>query len=631
LERDMVQPFIHDQLICVAAPALAISGGDGQFRGEGAQGLYLGDRRVVSTLVVSLDGREPEPISGVLTRPGAARFVGVHRTGDEPTPDPVITVERVRDLRSSGERLTVRNHGGRPLTCGVEIEIAADLASMYEVRQGRRGTFRPPSPLPDGVRFDDAGVTVTVTATPEPEVDEGRLRWRPEIAPGAAFVVDLRFAVDGLATPVVRAGAVPWRRPEVRCGDVRLTELVRQSLDDLEALLVADPADPRDVFLAAGSPWYLTLFGRDSLWAARMMLPLGTGLAAGTLRALARRQGGRTDEGTDEAPGKIPHELRVPGGGLPALSYSTIDATPLFVTLLADAWRWGLPDDEIAALLPAAVRCLEWMRAQAAGDGFLRYVRRGPGGLTNQGWKDSADAIRHRDGGLAQAPIALCEVQAYAHEAAVRGAELLEAFGRTGADAWRAWAAGLRERFRTAFWLDDHVALALDAEGRPVDSIASNMGHVLGTGILDEAEESMVAGHLTAPTLASGWGLRTLSSASPAFNPLSYHNGSVWAHDTAISAWGLFRTGHAGQAVRLLRGLVEAAPHFGHRLPELYGGEQRAAGLPPLPYPAACRPQAWSAASAVVLLSVLDGLEPDVAADEAPFGPVEIRGLVRPR
>jgi glycogen debranching enzyme len=241
----------------------------------------------------------------------------------------------------------------------------------------------------------------------------------------------------------------------------------------------------------------------------------------------------------------------------------------------------------------------------------------------------------HRDGSRARPPIALSEVQAYAYEAAVCGADLLEAFGRPGADGWRIWAAELRDRFHAAFWLGDHPALALDGSGRPVDSIASNMGHLLGTGILGSVEEAAVARHLADPALASGWGLRTLSSASPAFNPLGYHTGSVWAHDTAIAAWGLLRSGRPAQAIELLLGLVDAAPHFGYRMPELYGGEQKASALAPLPYPAACRPQAWSAAAAIVLLTVLTGLQPDVPAGRltvrgpqlAPFGPMEIRGL----
>ena len=631
-----LQPFIHDQMVCVAAPAVAIFGIDGHIRGVGAQGFYLADRRIISILIVRLNGHEPAPICCALTRPGAARIVSVHRSGDESTPDPVVILEQVRDMQALTERLSLRNHGRCPVTLHLDVEIASDIAPTFVIKTGGRNPACPSSLVQAGIRFRDPNGTVTITAHPRPETESGHLSWQVELDPGANWTAELNVAVEGVTAPVVRAASVPWRRPQLRSGDIRLNELVRQSLDDLEGLLVADPKDPQDTFLAAGSPWFLTLFGRDSLWAARMLLPLGSGLAGGTLRALARRQGWQVDDETDEEPGKIPHELRAPGSALPTLSYSTVDATPLFVTLLADAWRWGMPEDEVAALLPAAERALEWTRGQAVSTGFLRYERRRPGGLSNQGWKDSADAIVHRDGSQAEAPIALPEVQAYAYEAAVCGADLLDAFGRPGADGYRSWAAGLRERFRAAFWVGDHPVLALDGSGRPVDSIASNMGHLLGTGILGDTDEAAVARYLAGPALDSGWGVRTLSSASPVFNPLGYHTGSVWAHDTAIAAWGLFRCGHTGQAAQLLRGLVDAAPYFGYRLPELFGGEAKVPGQAPLPYPAACRPQAWSAAAAVVLLTVLTGLEPDVPSGQlkihgvrpAPFGPMDVEGLV---
>jgi hypothetical protein len=426
----LFQPFIHDQVICLAAPALALFGADGQVRGIGAQGLYVGDRRLLRTLVLRVGGEEPEPISCVLIGSGVARVVSVHRTGDEPTPDPVVILERVRDMRTLKEQLSVHNRGSYPVVLDLEMEVAADFAPTFVIKAGDQTPACPPSPVPDGIRFYSSVGTVTVTAQPPPDVRGGQLRWRTEVTPGARWTAELHISTEGITATVARAEGVPWQRPQLDSYDPRLNELVRQSLDDLEALLVADPANPQDTFLAAGSPWFLTLFGRDSLWAARMLLPLGTRLAGGTLRALGRRQGQRVDEETDEEAGKIPHELRAPGSGLPVLSYSTVDATLLFVTLLAEAWQWGMPKDEVAALLPAAERALGWTRGQAAGTGFLRYERHGPGGLSNQGWKDSADAIVHRDGSRARPPIALSEVQAYAYEAAVRGADLLEAFGR---------------------------------------------------------------------------------------------------------------------------------------------------------------------------------------------------------
>ena len=386
------------------------------------------------------------------------------------------------------------------------------------------------------------------------------------------------------------------------------------------------PDAPTEIFLAAGVPWYLTLFGRDSIWAARMLLPLGTDLALGTLKALARRQGRVTDPRTGEQPGKVLHEVRRQTNydegsaqvhTLPPVYYGTIDATPLWVCLLHDAWRWGLPDDDVASLLGPLRRCLNWLAGPARGsDGFVRYMDESGHGLANQGWKDSSDAVQFRDGRLARPPIALCEVQAYAFEAALRGAELLEAFGLDGGERWRELAADLAERFRAHFWVSDHdgpyPAMALEADGTPVSSLSSNIGHLLGTGLLGPQESTLVARRLGGPELNSGFGLRTLATSSAGYNPFSYHRGSVWPHDTAIAITGLARTGgrEAQEAASLLiEGLLSAAEAFDYRLPELYSGCE-ATGRRPLPYPAACHPQAWTAAASVAVLAVQLGLTP---------------------
>lgn len=281
------------------------------------------------------------------------------------------------------------------------------------------------------------------------------------------------------------------------------------------------------------------------------------------MRTLARRQGVRSDRDTQEQPGKILHEVRRSeqtfhdSFGLPASYYGTVDATPLWVTLLHDAWRWGLAPEEVEQLLPHAESALAWMRdhADADGDGFLEYIDETGRGLANQGWKDSSDGIRYRDGRLAAPPIALCEVQAYAYEAARGGAALLRAFGRPGADRWEEWADRLRERFRAHFWVEDehgrYPAVALDRDKRPVDSVTSGFGHLLGTGLLDRDESALLAARISAPDLDSGHGLRTLSSASVGYNPYGYHIGSIWPHDTAIAVHGLVRAGFPDEAAPL--------------------------------------------------------------------------------
>ena len=397
--------------------------------------------------------------------------------------------------------------------------------------------------------------------------------------------------------------------------DPRLGRLWEQSLADLQGLLLREGDDR---FLAAGSPWFLTLFGRDSLWAARLLLPLGTDLALSTLRVLARRQGVEVNPETEEQPGKILHEVRNPGmdHSLPPLYYGTVDATPLFVCLLADAARWGADPARVRELLPAARRCLEWVLEESHETGWLRYVDQTGRGLSNQGWKDSHDSVQFADGRLAQAPIALCEVQAYAHEAAVAGAALLAAYDEPEVPGLLDWAADLRARFTDAFWVDTaeggHLAIALDAEGRRVDSVTSNMGHVLGTGILDAAHVARTAELLTGPELRSGFGVRTLTTESPRFSRLSYHGGSVWPHDSAVAIRGLAAEGHLEAAAALSADLVRASEGFAYRFPELYGGDSAVDVAAPTAYPAACRPQAWSAAAAVAALVASTGLDVDV-------------------
>jgi glycogen debranching enzyme len=333
-------------------------------------------------------------------------------------------------------------------------------------------------------------------------------------------------------------------------------------------------------------------------------------------------QGNVDNPATSEQPGKIMHELRrgvlnLPSHGisLPPLYYGTVDATPLWICLLHDAQAWSMPDSEIEALLPNLTAALEWMRdfGDADGDGLLEYIDTTGQGLTNQGWKDSGDSVQWRSGALATAPIALCEVQAYAYEAATLGADLLERFGRP-TTGWRTWAERLKARFNESYWIDDptgaYPAIALDADKRPVDSLTSNIGHLLGTGLLDAKQSELVANRLVSPELNSGFGLRTMSTNSAGYWPLSYHGGSVWAHDTAIAIRGLTAAGLPDAAAELAEGLLAAAASFDYRMPELHSGDAATRFARAVPYPAACRPQAWSAAAAIAVYSSKMGLTP---------------------
>ncbi|MFZ5872363.1 MAG: MGH1-like glycoside hydrolase domain-containing protein, partial [Actinomycetota bacterium] len=590
---------------------------------------------------LTVGGAEPDAL---LVRPGSGstvRAVAYARNLGDRTPDPTVRVDSRRRLRPgrAEETITLSSTAAQPFSADVVLELTCDLAAMDHVKTGL------PTALvaPRGAGWGDDSVDVAVDA-PGAAIEPGdaavRLRWRVDVAPRSS--VDLTWTLAArdrraVVVPPPDDATPPWQ-VEIAADDRRLAHWLDRALGDLAGLRLATPEAPGDVFVAAGAPWFLTLFGRDSLWAARMLLPLGTELAASTLRVLAARQGREHDTGSAEEPGKILHELRRDGIDLPSdpagslqlppVYYGTVDATSLWVCLLHDAWRWGMPAEQVADLLPALEAALEWTtdHGDSDGDGFLEYVDTTGRGLSNQGWKDSGDSVQWHAGGLAEAPIALCEVQGYAYEAAVGGAALLEAFGRPGADRWREWAAGLADRFRRRFWVEDDdgpfPAIALDSAKRPVDSLTSNVGHLLGTGLLSAEEEAQVARRLSAPDMDSGYGLRTMSTRAAGYGPLSYHGGSVWPHDTAIVLAGLARGGFDAAAGSLAEGLLAAADAFEGRLPELYGGDPRDAVPAPVPYPAACRPQAWSAAAAVATLAAVTGLRPDV-----PAGVVDVRPL----
>lgn len=647
------QPLLHDRLVCLVAPTQAWSGADGQIRqGAGIDGVYDSDLRVLSAAVVTIDGTEPETISTAAAGTGTVRVSSLVRQLDDPASnDPTVRLDRLRTVEPGRftECFELTYGSGPPAPATLTVTVAADLRPMDEVKAGHGGGGGLPAEAlrEGGLRWQLDQTTVALTA-PGASIDlsdptNPRLTWRLTGAIGRDEPVAYHLTVDDAQAPMGPASAIPWSIPSVTSTDRRLSDLLDQSMADLAGLAMSPALHPEDVFVAAGAPWFFTLFGRDSLWTARMLLPLGTTLAASTLRTLARRQGRRNDPQTAEQPGKILHEVRRAaidlddGTRLPPVYYGTIDATPLWVCLLHDAWRWGLPADEIEALLPHAERALEWMaeHGDPDGDGFLEYIDASGHGLANQGWKDSGDAIRWRDGTLAEGTIALCEVQGYAHEAALGGAALLEAFGRPAAGRWREWAARLRGRFRERFWVADAIgrypAIALDGAKRPVDSLTSNIGHLLGTGLLAPEEEQLVADRLVSERMLSGFGVHTLAAGSGGFWPLRYHGGTVWPHDTAIIATGLARAGFPRHAQQLAEQLLAAAPAFGFRLPELYSGDRSEQTDRPAPYPAACRPQAWTAAAAVALLNVSLGLAPDVPAGlvrVAPqTAPITVSGL----
>lgn len=624
------QPFLHNLSGVFCAPVQAWADTDGQIRGAGAEGVYCGDDRVLSRSVLTVDGLEPEWVS--VQAPSALRtdYLAFIRTQTD-VADPLLALRRSRTAAAAGdggevaEALRIESALAESVRLRIQVELQADHSSIEQVKSGTTATSTVEPSGPHWHWRDDE--TLASLAAPEAVIDyDGShilLTWSVTVDPGAVVELGWKISLSDAGAPMVAAETPPLTAPALIAGDQRIERLIRQSFSDLNSLRMADRSQPRDVFLAAGAPWFFTMFGRDSLIAARMLLPVDVTLAAGTLRALAARQGTVSDPATAEQPGKILHEVRrttltlAEGDGgirLPPVYFGTIDATPLWICLLHDAWRAGMPDQEVQALLPQLEAALAWLRdyGDSDGDGFLEYLDTSGHGLANQGWKDSGDSIRWHDGSLAKGPIALSEVQAYAYEAALCGAELLDALGHPGSGEWRAYAADMALRFREKFWCEDEFgpfpAIALDADKVPVDGVTSNMGHLLGTGLLNTAEQEAVVRRLMDPQLFSGYGIRTVSTGNGGFWPTRYHAGSVWSHDTAIIIHGMLRDGFTAEAHRLAEGLLRAAEGFNYRLPELFAGHPAEDTWPPVPYPASCRPQAWAAASALPIAAALGAL-----------------------
>ncbi|TQK20118.1 glycogen debranching enzyme [Microbacterium sp. SLBN-154] len=627
------QPLLDDAVIALRAPTQVWSRETGDAGAGAIDGIYHGDVRHVRDLELTCDESEVEWISLAPDGPSRVVFSAVLRGLDDDTPDPKVRLLRDRVVTPGEvrETWTLRSARDEPVSATLRLRVGAEFASLHDVKGGRpeaavtevHGTDATASARSQTASFllEATGGVVETSGSDIraawsitlPARGEATVSWR-------MILEDTTVVVSGVSHPsrIDVAAAVQ----AVRGGDPRLGRWLEVALGDLEALRLTLPDERDDAFYAAGAPWFFTLFGRDSLWAARLALPLDVGMAASTLRVLARLQGDRDEPDSAQEPGKILHELRATtleqpseGLALPPLYYGTVDATALWVCLLADAWRAGMPEAEVAALVPALRGALDWLvhHGDNDGDGFIDYLDRTGHGLANQGWKDSGDSIQWRDGRLAEGPIALCEVQGYAYEAALAGAEILETL--TGdvdeAARLRAWARELRERFAAAYWVETpegrYPAVALDRHKQPVDTLTSNIGHLLGTGILDADDEAHVARLLLGASLSSGFGIRTMSTGAAGYWPLSYHGGSVWTHDTAIAAHGMLRAGLRTEAEEVVTGMLAAAEAFSYRVPELHSGDPITETSRPAPYPAACRPQAWSAAAAVVALSAVQG------------------------
>jgi len=644
----------------VEGSSFCVSGLTGAMRADQPEGVFFHDMRVLSRWDLSLNDAPVEPITAYAAEPFRGIFIGRGTDGVGGGADSDLLVERQR-LVGGGlrEDIVVRNVGREAAECTLILEIAADFADLFEVKNGRverhwRHTTRiQDQELIIDARWHNHRRGVVVRTEPGCTITPGQLTYRTVVPPRGQWstTVLVQPVIDGVREPTEFPlgtslhDTEPMRRlrrwrtdsPVARSDNSALEQALQRSQQDLGALRMIDPQIPARAVVAAGAPWYMALFGRDSLITAFMALPIDQDLARDTLKTLARYQGERIDQVTEEEPGRVLHEVRLGvdagvalGGG--GRYYGTADATPLFVILLGELRRWVGTDEDIDALIPNADRALSWVRDYGDRDGFVEYARATDHGLVNQGWKDSWNGINFADGRLAEPPIALCEVQGYVYAAYLARAMLaLDAGDRAGFESWSSAAAELKERFNESFWLPDrgYYAIALDRDKNPVDACASNMGHCLWSGIVDDRHAGQVARRLMSEEMFSGWGVRTLGSDMALYNPVSYHNGSVWPHDNALIAAGLMRYGFVEEAQRIVAGLLDAATRFEGRLPELFCGFSRDEYATPVPYPTSCSPQAWAAATPVHLVRTLLRFDPWISQGSVWLAPTLPSGFGR--
>ncbi len=630
-----------------------------------ADGTVFEDVRIVARFGfdVTIDGH-PIPREHLGTAlPTPLQAVSVSR----PDPDFVATRAEPAEIyvhrqwigRGARHTIEIRNWSGATMQRTLVVEIGTDFAHIFDVKAGK-----PTAPLADmrtradGERYLQSDATgrmqVRIQTAPLPDGEgEGTLWWDltcpPRSSCGVELVVEpvLDGEPAGIRFPLGHEPAVPLVMPHqphpltIDTGDLRWSITAERALHDLASLRIFDPGDPERVIVAAGAPWFMTLFGRDSLITSSMALPFEPDLVRGVLAELASLQGRRHDEATEEEPGRILHELRRRGGSGPFARrqryYGTVDATPLFVMVVADAHRWGAIDDgDLADLWPHVVTAVEWIRGarRQQSHGFVSYERHSEHGLDNQGWKDSWDGITYANGALPRGPIALVEVQGYAHAALTGAAALARSREDPGVDAelLEREADDLRSRFNDAYWHEptSSYVLALTASGDQIDAITTNPGHAIWAGITDPDRADRYLDRCAEDgSLWNGWGLRTLSPSAAAYNPISYHNGSVWPHDTALVIAGAARAGRYDLVDHFVDGALDAAMHFGGRPPELFAGIERSVVPGPVAYPSSCSPQAWASASILSMLASTIGLCPPADPGASPYAARGDGGPVR--
>ena len=617
-------------------------------------GFFYEDTRFLSHLEFKLDGHRAVVLSSSTEKTFVSQIelttgnITMRDSFDLPENTVHIRREQLLACDVLFDRFTFENFNRCQVEFTVEITCNADFVDVFQVRGLARavhGQYYQPLVERDGLIFsyrgrDNVLRQTVVRMNPAPvEIRDGTARWelRLESLGKTGLEITVTPCVENKPSRAMHYmydTHLEARRAAFKEFDSTSTnfsssnavfdELLRNATEDFHALRI--PMGGEHV-IAAGIPWFATLFGRDSIIAAYQTLFLNPELAKDTLRVLARHQASEVDDWRDAQPGKILHESRegemtrcgeVPFGPY----YGSVDATPLWLVLLSETFNWTSDDELVREMLPHAYRALDWIDnyGDIDGDGFVEYLRRSPRGLINQGWKDSWDANIHRDGRIASPPIALCEVQGYVYDVKYRMSTLLRLFGDTErADKLRREAAELARRFDKVFWSSElgFYAMALDAEKKPLEVIASNPGHLLWSRIINRERARKVTQRMMQEDMFSGWGWRTMSQQEQVFNPLSYHRGSVWPHDNSLIAHGMSLNEFREPALRVLGALFAAASEFrGYRLPELFCGVQRRPYDEPVHYPVSCSPQAWASGAIFLMLSSVLGIRPSANRKE---------------
>ncbi len=609
-------------------------------------GLFAWDTRFLSRWLLTVDGQSPNVLSTDDLDYFYVQFFLVPGTGTVYV-DSDLSIIRKRAVGNGfHEDVTILNHKGQPVDLKVRMEAAADFADLFEVKdalkkKGESYHRIESDRLVLGYRRDQYIRETLITPSARTVIDERGLSFAVHIEPHGEWTTSLEVVpvlvglgenheetTYGHGDQQVRSNMkrslekLGEALPRLSCDWPSLQVTYRRSLIDLAALRFFPVTLPGQAIPAAGLPWFMTLFGRDSMIVSYQALPFTSELAAATLRALAEQQGTRVDDFRDEEPGKIMHEARF--GEMTAFEerphspyYGTADATPLFLILLDEFERWTGNAELVRQLEMEARAALTWIDTYGDrnGDGYVEYSRRNKEtGLENQCWKDSWNSILFADGTLSRLPRATCEIQGYVYDARMRCARLAREFWHDPelANRLEKQAAELKRRFNQDFWLEDRefFALAIDGDGRKVDALTSNIGHLLWSGIVDEDKVKAVVRHLMGPELYSGWGVRTMAEGEGGYNPIGYHLGTVWPHDNSFIAMGLRRYGYREEAARVAMNMLEAATFFKGRLPEAFAGYSRALTEFPVEYPTACSPQAWASGTPLLLLRAMLGLEP---------------------